>query len=55
MDGVGDIVAKKLINHCGSAEEIFKTKSSQLANIEGIGNVLLKNIKEKSIFQKAEQ
>ena len=55
VDGVGDIVAKKLINHCGSAEEIFKTKSSQLANIEGIGIVLLKNIKEKSIFQKAEQ
>ena len=54
IEGVGDIVAKKLINHCGSAKEIFSAKSQHLRNIDGIGEVLLKNLKEKSVFQKAE-
>ena len=43
VEGVGDIMAKKLITHCGNAAEVFKTKSSQLAAIDGIGSVLLKN------------
>ena len=54
VDGVGDIVAKKLLNHCGSAETIFKTKASQLASIDGVGQVLLKNLKSKEIFLQAE-
>jgi DNA processing protein len=53
--GVGDIVAKKLINHCGSAESVFKTKTSQLAAIDGIGSTLLQKLKDKTIFEKAEQ
>lgn len=52
-EGVGDIIAKKLINHCGSAENVFKAKPSFLKKIDGIGEVLLKNLKNKSIFQKA--
>lgn len=28
IEGVGDIVAKKLINHCGSAENVFNAKTS---------------------------
>jgi DNA processing protein len=55
VEGVGDIVAKKLIAHCGNATEVFKTKSSQLAAIDGVGSVLLKNIKNKTVFEKAEQ
>ena len=55
VEGVGDIMAKKLINHCGSAEEVFKTKTSQIAAIDGIGSILLKNLKNKSVFEKAEQ
>jgi DNA processing protein len=55
VDGVGDIMAKKLLLHCGTAEAIFKTKSSQLASIDGVGSVLLKNIQEKSIFEKAQK
>ena len=55
IEGVGDIVAKKLINHCGSAEEVFKEKSQHLKSIDGVGNVLLKNLKDKTVFQKAEQ
>ncbi len=55
VEGVGDIVAKKLITHCGNATEVFKTKTSQLANIDGIGSVLLKNLKDKTVFENAEQ
>ncbi|MCC9072365.1 DNA-processing protein DprA [Flavobacterium sp. F-65] len=55
VEGVGDIMAKRLLLHCGTAEDIFKTKQSQLALIEGIGSVLLKNIQEKSIFDKAQK
>ncbi len=55
IEGVGDIMAKKLINHCGSASAVFETKNSQLAAIDGIGSVLLRNLKNKSVFEKAEQ
>lgn len=55
IEGVGDIMAKKLLTHCGSAEAIFKTKSSQLAGIDGVGSVLLKKIKDKTVFDRAEK
>ncbi|MCF6129736.1 DNA-processing protein DprA [Flavobacterium sp. AS60] len=55
VDGVGDVVAKKLINHCGSAENVFNAKSNQLKAIDGIGSVLIKNLKDKTVFEKAEQ
>lgn len=55
VDGVGDIMAKKLLNHCGNAEAIFKSKINQIAAIDGVGTVLLKNIKDKTIFEKANQ
>jgi DNA processing protein len=55
VEGVGDIMAKKLITHCGSAEAIFKTKASQLAAIDGIGSILMQKLKDKTVFEKAEQ
>lgn len=54
VEGVGDIIAKKLLAHFGHAESVFKAKSSQLAAIDGIGSVLLKNVKDQSVFAKAE-
>jgi len=53
IDGVGDIVAKKLINHCGSAEKVFSAKSDFLKRIDGVGDVLLKNLKNTSVFDAA--
>lgn len=53
VDGVGDIMAKKLLANFGSAEAVFKAKSHQLESIDGIGNVLLKKFKDKSVFEKA--
>ena len=40
VEGVGDIMAKKLINHLGSAEAVLKAKKNQLVAIEGVGEVL---------------
>ena len=53
VDGVGDIMAKKMLTHCGNAENVFKTKINQIAAIDGVGSVLLKNLKDNSIFEKA--
>jgi DNA processing protein len=55
IDGVGDIVAKKLISHCGSAENVFKTKLKALKAIDGVGQVLIQNLNDKSVFEKAER
>ena len=30
VDGIGDVVAKKLINHCGSAQDVFQSKKKAL-------------------------
>ena len=54
VEGVGDILAKKLIHHCGSAEEVFKAKKTALAKIEGIGKSVLKNVQDKTVFEKTE-
>ena len=54
VEGVGDIVAKKLLTHYQEPALIFKTKASQLTAIDGIGTVLLRKLKDKTIFQKAE-
>lgn len=53
-DGIGDVIAKKLLTHLGSAEEIFKAKPIQLAKIEGIGSTIIKNLKQKENFVAAE-
>lgn len=55
VDGVGDIMGKKLLNSFGDAVSIFKAKNSQLAAVDGIGSVLMKNLKDKSVFEKAEK
>jgi DNA processing protein len=53
VDGVGDIMAKKLLSHCGNAEAVFSTKKNQIAAIDGIGASLLKNLQDKTVFEKA--
>ncbi len=54
VEGVGDIVAKRLINHLGSAEAVFKAKKMQLLAIEGVGEVLYNNLRNESVFKLAE-
>lgn len=51
---VGDILAKKLIHACGSAEEVFRSKSSQLAAIDGVGASRIRKLHDKSAMRLAE-
>lgn len=55
VEGVGDIMAKKLLTLLGNAESVFKAKASQLTGIDGVGSVLIKNLRDKSVFEKANQ
>jgi DNA processing protein len=53
VEGVGDIVAKKLINYFGSAENVFQAKPKLLRTIDGVGGILVHKLKDKSVFEKA--
>ncbi len=46
VPNIGDIHAKTLVNIYGSAQAVFKAKKKELENIEGIGTVRAKSIKD---------
>lgn len=52
---IGDITAKKLIAHCGSAEAVIKEKKDYLLKIDGIGSTMLSGIYNKDHLLAAEQ
>ncbi len=54
-NGIGDITAKKLLQTCGSAEAIFKEKSSRLEKIYGIGKATLAGLKDQSLLRDSEK
>jgi len=54
-DGVGDVMAKKLIANFGSATNIFSAKKQQLLNVQGIGNSIISALSDKTTFIKAEK
>lgn len=45
--GIGDVNAKKLIKHCGSAKAVFNEKPSKLLKIDGFGTHKIAGLKEK--------
>ena len=51
---IGDITAKKLINHCGSVEAVFQEKKHNLLKIDGIGSMVISDLYNKSHFKAAE-
>jgi len=52
---IGDITAKKLIQHCGSAEAVLKEKKQNLIKIDGIGSVIVGDLYNKKHLLAAEQ
>ena len=52
---IGDTTAKKLINHCGSAEAVLKQKKSQLLRIDGIGTTTIEGLFDKVHMEEAER
>jgi DNA processing protein len=53
VDGVGAILAKKLINHFGTAEAVFKAPKNIFTKIDGVGEILYKNFQSKTPFELA--
>lgn len=54
LPGIGSVLARSLLSYCGSAEEVFKSKSKLLAKIPGIGPKTLDQILNHSVFSLAE-
>ena len=47
IPNIGDILAKRLVAYCGSAEAIFREKKSMLEKIPGIGTSKINDIIKK--------
>lgn len=52
---IGDITAKKLIHHCGSAAAIFEASAKSLCAIDGIGAATIKGLLNAKHMQEAEK
>jgi DNA processing protein len=52
---IGDLTAKKLINHCGSAEAVLKEKKNNLLKIDGIGITTISDLFGKQHLRDAEK
>ncbi len=55
LPGVGSVLAKNLVSYCGSIENIFKRKKSQLEKIPGIGSERADGILNHTVFKRAEE
>ncbi|CAH8282777.1 DNA processing protein [Mariniflexile fucanivorans] len=54
VPNIGDITAKRLISHCGSAEAVLKEKKQNLLKIDGIGSVILGDLFKPHHLKEAE-
>ncbi len=54
VPNIGDVHAKALVNHFGNAGAIFKAKKKELEEIEGIGSIRAKSLKDFHDFKFAE-
>lgn len=52
---IGDVTAKKLINHCGSPLAVFAEKRQKLLTIDGVGTHVLKNLHDAEYLETAEK
>src|SRR5688572_4571409 len=55
IPNIGDILAKRLIAHCGSPEAVFSEKRSLLEKIPGIGGFHAKAVYGQKVFGRAEE
>ncbi len=55
IPGVGDVIGKKLVAYCGSAEAVFSEGSKTLNKIPGIGSKLGEIIGQADTLDRAEQ
>ncbi len=53
--GIRDVIAKRLINHFGTAEKIFHARSGELLAVEGIGTILCAKLRDRTVFSAVEK
>lgn len=54
IPNIGDVIAKKLIAHCGSPAAVFSDKLQSLLKIDGIGTYTIKGLHDKEHLEAAE-
>ena len=55
IPGIGPVIAKKLVLHCGSAEAVFREKKKVLELIPGIGKITARLVTDRDCRVKAEK
>ena len=55
IPGIGDILAKKFIEYCGSPEAVFKERKAALEKIQGIGGILADAVYNHNVLGRAEE
>lgn len=55
IPSIGDILAKRLVAYCGSAEMVFKEKKTALEKIPGIGSVYASEVIKQNVFKRVEE
>lgn len=55
VPNIGDVMAKRLIAHCGNPSAIFESKRSDLLQIDGIGTHTIKHLFETEHLEAAEK
>ena len=55
VPGIGDVLGKKLITHCGSAEAVFREKKKFLTRIPRVGEKLAEALSGTDAFLRAEK
>lgn len=54
LQGIGPVLSRKLLAHCGSASAIFTEKPGFLTKISGLGAAKVALLKDSSVMKKAE-
>lgn len=54
VEGIRDIIAKRLLERFGEAEKIFSASKKELTAVEGIGEILCGKLQSSTIFKEAE-
>ena len=52
---IGDVLAKRLVAYCGSAEAVFKEKKPLLEKVPGIGSISASKVFKSNVFERAEE
>ena len=52
---IGDVIAKKLISHCGSPSAVFDDKRKSLLKVEGVGEYILNGLRNNKYLDAAKR